>query len=30
MSQHLLLGDAYFEMIGAAILGEPSPHAGIL
>ena len=30
MSQHLLLGDAYFEMIGAAILGEPSPHSGIL
>ena len=30
MSQHLLLGDAYFEMIGGAILGEPSPHAGIL
>jgi indole-3-acetate monooxygenase len=30
MSQHLLLGDAYFEMIGGAILGEPPPHAGIL
>jgi hypothetical protein len=30
MSQHLLLGDAYFEMIGAAILGEPPAHTGVL
>ena len=30
MSQHLLLGDSYLEMIGGAILGEPAPHTGIL
>jgi hypothetical protein len=30
MSQHLLLGDAFFEMIGAVILGEPPAHLGIL
>src|SRR5689334_10208448 len=30
MSQHLLLGDAFLEMVGAVILGEPPPHLGIL
>ena len=30
MSQHLLLGDSFFEMIGAVMLGEPPPHLGIL
>jgi alkylation response protein AidB-like acyl-CoA dehydrogenase len=30
MSQHLLLGDGFFEMIGAVMLGEPPPHLGIL
>jgi alkylation response protein AidB-like acyl-CoA dehydrogenase len=30
MSQHLLLGDGFFEMIGATMLGEPPPHLGIL
>ena len=30
MSQHLLLGDGFMEMIGATILGEPPPQLGIL
>jgi alkylation response protein AidB-like acyl-CoA dehydrogenase len=30
MSQHLLLGDAFMEMMGATMLGEPPPHLGIL
>lgn len=30
MSQHLLLGDGFMEMIGAVMLGEPPPHLGIL
>lgn len=30
MSQHLLLGDGFFETVGAMMLGEPPPHLGIL
>ena len=30
MSQHLLLGDGFLEMIGGVMLGEPPPHLGIL
>jgi alkylation response protein AidB-like acyl-CoA dehydrogenase len=30
MSQHVLLGDGFMEMIGATLLGEPPPHLGIL
>jgi indole-3-acetate monooxygenase len=30
MSQHLLLGDSFLEMIGGVMLGEPPPHLGIL
>ena len=30
MSQHLLLGDGFMEMIGAVMLGDPPPHLGIL
>jgi len=30
MSQHLLLGDAFLEMIGGTMLGEPAAALGIL
>ena len=30
MSQHLLLGDSFLEIVGGAILGEPAPPLGIL
>jgi alkylation response protein AidB-like acyl-CoA dehydrogenase len=30
MSQHLLLGDSFLEIVGGAMLGEPAPPLGIL
>lgn len=30
MSQHLLIGDGFMELIGATMLGEPPPQLGIL
>ena len=30
MSQHLLLGDSFLEIVGGAMLGEPAPQLGIL
>jgi len=30
MSQHLLLGDGFLEVVGGAMLGEPAPPLGIL
>jgi indole-3-acetate monooxygenase len=30
MSQHLLIGDGFMELIGGAMLGEPAPPLGIL
>jgi hypothetical protein len=30
MSQHLLLGDSFLEIVGGAMLGDPAPSLGIL
>ena len=30
MSQHLLLGDSFLEIVGGAMLGDPAPPLGIL
>ena len=30
MSQHLLLGDSFLEIVGGAMLGDPAPQLGIL
>lgn len=30
MSQHLLLGDGFLEIVGGAMLGDPAPQLGIL
>jgi indole-3-acetate monooxygenase len=30
MSQHLLLGDGFLEIVGGAMLGDPAPPLGIL